>query len=80
MILLLQGETEIPHEISLKFDILVTYMHTVVGRARELLWGFADNCGDLLKKKLELRELTLVNSIPNKRIKASQPIENGLPL
>ena len=37
MVLLLEVETEIPHEISLKFDILVTYMYTVVGRARGLL-------------------------------------------
>ena len=35
MILLLQVETEIPHEISLKFDISVTYMSTVVGRAED---------------------------------------------
>ena len=45
MILLLQVETEIPHAISLKFDILVTYMHTVVGRARGLLWGLPITVG-----------------------------------
>ena len=43
-------ETEIPHEISLKFDILVTYMHLEYGRGQGPMTPvrFAHNGGDLL--------------------------------